>query len=874
MADGAATFLLETVVQILRYYGNLLGKAKSELEGLQVDLNLLKAFLNEAALNPKKQESLREMEKQIRMVVYDVEDTVDSCILHATGHKPFINFKRINLAKQVRGARTKVTEMLDKSRNQFINMPPPEKDDQDQPWRPQSLQVIRQENVVGFTEEEREIFDFLMAEKKELDVFSIVGMPGLGKTTLAWKVFQRKDVQYEFPMRIWVNISQDYSIRDVFIKIMSKFTGADLSSVSGDKLTEDLRNALATGKFLLVLDDVWDVEAWSDIQHVLTRRNGDGKVVITTRYTNVGARASGRRPPHQLRLLNSDESWELLQYEVFQGLGRCPEHLDRVGMKIAEQCDGLPLAIVIIGGIMLGHLRLEEIPMTLHEWDKISSNVFQHVQGHDEDKRASKVVELSYNKMPDELRDCFLYLGVFPEDHKIPTWTLMNLWIAEGFIQQKQEKSLEEIAQDNLKDLINRNLVMVDKTNPIGEVKICHVHDVIREFCRSKAALDEQNLFQEIKLTKEGTFFPSIKDLHQHRRLCIHSHLPKFLNERIPDSQRARSFLCFYKEPIVLPANRISSIPDDFKLLRVLDSNSFLFSGFPFKVKELIHLRYLTLSFDKLKSLPEDLTALLMLQTLIVDTKSRELNVKANIWKLNQLRHLKTKAAILLDFKAGEEEKCSNLQTMSQLSPEYCTQDVFNHCCNIKKLGIRGRIATLLNPKYSLRTLNRLQHLKLENDLFHELGYENPPGSLPQSTFYPQNLRTLTLLETYLNWSQMSMLAKIANLQVLKLKKRAFVGDTWTASGDGFHSLEFLLISNADELVYWDASPDHFPRLWTLMIKNCKKLQNIPESAARNLHKLEIEHVGATLMKCTERIEEEKKQKGVRFKLNIGIGCK
>lgn len=101
-----------------------------------------------------------------------------------------------------------------------------------------------------------------------------------------------------------------------------------------------------------------------------------------------------------------------------------------------------------------------------------------------QDKLTENIISLSYKKLPHELRDCFLYIGVFPEDTEIPAWKLIRLWIAEGFIQQNASSSLEEVAEDNLNELVARNLVMVEKTKANGDVKTCRVHDMIREFCQ------------------------------------------------------------------------------------------------------------------------------------------------------------------------------------------------------------------------------------------------------------------------------------------------------------------------------------------------------------------------------------------------------
>ncbi|KAL8557374.1 hypothetical protein ACS0TY_004710 [Phlomoides rotata] len=206
--------------------------------------------------------------------------------------------------------------------------------------------------------------------------------------------------------------------------------------------------------------------------------------------------------------------------------------------------------------------------------------------------------------------------------------------------------------------------------------------------------------------------------------------------------------------------------------------------------------------------------------------------MKENIWKMYRLRHLNTKAAIVLD-KEWDGEAGENLQTLSRLSPESCTVNMSKRARNLKTLGIRGKLATQLNTM-ALQELSRLEKLKLMNDIQYESASEDRLVLLPQPSNFPPNLKRLTLSNTSLDWKNMSTLAKIDTLEVLKLKNNAFTGISWNADGDVFHSLQFLLIVNAD-LVLWEASTNNLPSLRSLVLKNCEKLQQIPGGLGKNL---------------------------------------
>ncbi|PIN10519.1 Apoptotic ATPase [Handroanthus impetiginosus] len=891
MADAAVTFLLETVKQLLESYVDLISSAKNEFEQLKNDLDSLKALLEKADDMTDKDQTFKVLERQIREVVHDAEDTIEDCLitlrlepkrrrwLHGSGSSSTTKF---NLARAVKSVRDdKVTPMLKKAK-EYIGEGSVRGGEQ-RPTTVKKVQIIREDNVVGFQDEEQTIVSYLKEEKEKLDVISIVGMPGLGKTTLAWKIFKNEEIQFQFPVRIWVYVSQDFNPKDVFLNILKGFTRQDLSGLSDYDLIQTLRAYLSNGKFLLVIDDLWKKEAWDAINDVLPNNNRMGKVLITSRELNVGKHANGAREPHRLRFLNDKESWELLQLEVFGKLDDCPQQLEEIGNIIARQCQGLPLSLVVIGGILLEQdSSTRPIGVIQNAWKEVSENVNEHVS-KDERKRPSDMVALSYKNLPQDMRNCFVYLGVFPEGYEISVWTLTRLWVAEGFVQPNGRRhSLEEIAEGYVKDLINRNLLMAGKTSAAGEVKTCRVHDVIREFCKSKASILEKNMFLEIKKSG-GVFQPQVSDIEKCRRLCIYSHLNNFLEEFLMGTLKAplvRSFLYFSKDTNVdLESKYLSKITEAFRLLRVLDSKSIKFNQFPPKVHKLIHLRYITLCVDNLNILPPELSSLWNLQTLVADTKSRVLEVKANLWKMIQLRHVKTKAEIMLLVQAEKEDRGGeNIQTLNRLSPKHCTPDVFKRARNLKRLGVRGDLNILLDNGKSFGDLDFLETLKLKHDLAYQSPSEEPMRGLPQRNYFPRNIKRLTLSTTYLDWADhMPTLGQIGTLEVLKLKDNAFVGPSWKAvSAAGFPRLQFLLIENIN-FFYWEASDDHFPSLWCLVLKNCENLSTIPEGLTKSLQMLKMDNVHQSAIESARKIEEAKKQiqeqKQARrggFKLEIG----
>lgn len=413
---------------------------------------------------------------------------------------------------------------------------------------------------------------------------------------------------------------------------------------------------------------------------------------------------------------------------------------------------------MLIGGILAGQDD-ENISAIKEEWLKVSKFL-----KNDKKKQVSEIVELSYDRLPDELKDCLLYFAVFPEDYEISVWKLIRLWIAEGFIQGK---NLEETAEEYLKDLISRNLVMVDKT--------CRVH----AFCGLKVLQEQQRFFLEMKCVN-GDLVPQPSEIDKPRRLCMHSDLEIFFAREGKNKVGCiRSLLCCYKTPMNFPAKYAPTMVDELDMLRVMECEFIKLGEVPRGVTRLFHLRYLTISVDTLKILNEAFSSLWNLQTLVVYTKNKSLPIKANIWKMVQLRHLKT-IAVITEIAEGDGEGCKSLQTLSRVSPEICTTNVFNKAPNLKRLGIQGNLAVLFE-KNSLGKLNQLEKLKLVNT-FHDSLSQRSMHFPEIASWFPTKLTMLTIAGTSLEWKHMSTLARMEALQVLKLKDNAFTGMSWEAS--------------------------------------------------------------------------------------------
>lgn len=291
---------------------------------------------------------------------------------------------------------------------------------------------------------------------------------------------------------------------------------------------------------------------------------------------------------------------------------------------------------------------------------------------------------------------------------------------------------------------------------------------------------------------------------------------------------------------------------------------------FPVKMKELIHLRYIALR-GNFEILPASISYLWNLQTIIIETSSRTLKVEADIWKMSQLRHFFTNASSRLRgppskaWKSGKDPLVRrNLQTLSTISPESCTEDILARTPNLKKLGIRGKVPTLMEEKGgsslfdNLTKLDHLVTLKLLNDTFPD---RPSRGTLPPLYKFPPNLKKLTLADTLLDWEHMSILGILPKLEVLKLKDNAFKGEQWEPLDGGFRLLRFLQIGRTN-LMHWEASSHHFPRLHRLILKHCENLKAVPSGLGdvSALQIIELYHSSPSAVASVRQIQTQQQQ--------------
>jgi hypothetical protein len=838
MADYVVNFLVEYLSQLLEKEANFFGEVEDQVKSLHRELRLINIFLENSRGKRNEHAIVKEVVRQIREVAYESEDVIDMFIIKVAEHRRRSSIGRIvhfpkhakmlrDVGKKIAGIKNAINEIYNNRERYDIERAT---ETVDAVLAVEALhrrrREVEEDDVVGFVDGSSKLVKQLIEGDRDCHVISIIGMGGLGKTTLARKIYNNARVKRHFECRAWVYVSQDFRTGELLLNILKDIEISDwrtLEETSVKELKEKLFKCLLRKRYLIVMDDIWKTEVWDELRSAFPDDLNGSRILITSRIREVASHAS-LTPPYFLPFLNKDESWELLSKKVFRG-GACPPELETMGRKIAEDCRGLPLSIVVLGGLLANKGK------TPGKWSTLIGNVNWHLT--ETNTICKDILALSYTNLPRRLQPCFLYFGVYPEDFEIPGRQLIHLWTAEGFIQHAGNRSIEDVAEDYLEELIDRSLIQVTRRRTDGGVRKCRIHDLLRDLCISESKEDN---FLEL-LNHDSRSFPN-----KSRRVSVHGIFPLNIFSNFSDPPCARSLLFFGDYE-----NRDWNLcVKKLKLIRVLDFGCITLHSIPESIETMMHLRYLSISFSSfVMDIPDSIRNLSNLETLfIMGYPGRSYSV-TGIFKLQCLRNLHMKG--VKSFSCRLDEVLWNLQVLS-VEMSYFELDKFP--C-LKELRISNNFESDSKALDFWKGLHHLRCLQI-------LRIVDFPMLPMDSSSFPLTITKLTICTVGFGFGGgMTMLGNLPNLQILKIKHCDDI-NYMHVSRDSFLRLEVLQLQDLVGVTKWKQDGTAMPCLRYLVIRRCHRLRMLPSElwSLTALQKVEVELLSnSTLRRMLQELE-------------------
>ncbi|XBI76752.1 hypothetical protein VPH35_069949 [Triticum aestivum] len=581
---------------------SLLIGVRKDIWFMKDELETMHAFLVTAEATKENNRLLQVWAKQVRDLAYGIEDCLDEfMVLTQSRSRRLLKLKdRHRIASQIRDLKARVEEVSSRNtRYNLITVDASSSIDEVNSYtediRSHSASNIDEAELVGFAKQE--LIEMVDVNSRDglCKVICVVGMGGLGKTTLARKAFESKeDIKNTFSCCAWVTVSQSFSKIEMLKDMIRQLLGTDsmkkcLKDLEGKSLQVDdlgiyLRKELEEKRYFIVLDDLWSIDAWNWITNFAfpIRNNRGSRIIVTTRDVGLAEQCTSESLIYHLKHLQADDATNLLlrKSRKTQKDIENDETMKTVVAKIVKKCGGLPLAVLTIGGMLA--------TKKLSEWESIYKQIPSELEINPSLEAMRSIVTLSYNHLPSHLKSCFLYLSIFPEDSEIKRRRLVERWIAEGLVRAKDGIHLHDVGISYFTELINRSMIQPSKVSIEGDIKSCRIHDIMRDVMASIAR--EENFVylvgDDVTSAVEGNF----------RHVAYHGSKCQDIGI---DWSHVRSITMFGDRPVESSPSLCSR---DGRILRALDLEDPHFGATQIDINNIRlfrHLKYVNLFYDK-----------------------------------------------------------------------------------------------------------------------------------------------------------------------------------------------------------------------------------------------------------------------------------
>ncbi|XP_074582232.1 putative disease resistance protein RGA4 [Curcuma longa] len=714
-----------------------------------------------------------------------------------------------------------------------------------------------------------------------LKVIVIVGMGGLGKTTLAQFVFNDERVKAHFESsRMWTVVGAEFDPAKIMKSVLEAATDAPVNISQIDSVRKKIEEVLSGKKFLLVLDDVWNEDPlkWGVLKAALTCGARGSKILVTTRSQQVSLIMGSSNTTHQIQQLSPANCLSLFQQFAFGDQAVDPI-LMKISGKIVKKCGGVPLAAISLGNMLCG-TRDETY------WSSVLKSEIWQLR--DEEQKVLAVLKWSYDTLPPRSKKCFAFGSLFSKNHRMTKDGLIKLWIANGFVCSDRNFDAETLGNHVFDDLVKRSFFLLAPPLAYSQVTECTMHDLMHDLARSVSADAYWNSYQD-----------SVEDIRNrtYHLQIVEGNLPDMTRVLGKKPLYLRTFMS--KDTFSRLSITLLEVFSELKFLRTLDLTNGGIREVPTSIGNLIHLRYLNLSKNKIEVLPDSITLLSNLQYLNLSFNRelqelpkdfnkklqelpkelgnmqnlQELDLQSGVFGfdfrlthipcgLSQLTNLRSLPLFIASDKIGT---CSiieleDLKLLHGGMKIKFSEDFNNYPCGGRKILKNNDLTEVCiefndSERYDKDMLDDLcPNTNLKKLTIQQYGSRQFPAWLMESQL--PNLVEVNLE----NCSGCEHIPPFGNLQFLKkLCLQSMAGITQMGADfhgyRGFPSLQELCLSCMYDLEEWLESHDDdelFPSLQRLQVDFCTELKSMPRLP--RIQELEISYCSGSILSYIGRL--------------------
>uniref|UniRef100_A0ACD5ZNN5 Uncharacterized protein n=1 Tax=Avena sativa TaxID=4498 RepID=A0ACD5ZNN5_AVESA len=767
--------------------------------------------LADAEMKSETNQYIKRWMKDFRTVTYEANDVLDGfqyealrreaqignskarkVLCHFTSHSPLLF--RFDASRKLSNVLKKINELVEEM-NKFglvEHTEPPQL-----LYRQTHSALDDSADIFGRDDDKELLVKLLLDQSKvQVQVLPIFGMGGLGKTTLAKMVYNDGRVQQHFQLNMWHCVSENFEAVHLVKSFIELATQTECNLPNTIELLRGrLQEVIGHKRFLLVLDDVWNEEKrkWEDdLKPLLCSLGGLGSVIVVTCRSQQVASIMTTLKPHELACLSEDDSWELFSKKAFCNGVEEQAELVTIGRAIVKKCRGLPLALKTIGGLMSSKQQV-------WEWKAIEeSNIGDNACGKHE---IISVLKLSYRHLPSEMKQCFAFCSVFAKDCEMEKDMLIQLWIANGLIQEERTMDLSQKGELIFHYLVWRSFLqdVKEKEVQFGWIRhkqiCCKMHDLMHDL--AKDVTDECATVEDLIQQRA-----SINDT-RHMQIITRSEV-----EQINGLLKGKADLHTLLEPCTPNKNL-----KELRLMSLRALHLYVPSIIHKQVLNAKHLRYLDLSESCIVRLPDSVCLLYNLQTLRLNGCRKLQLLPEDTSAMRKLMHI---------YLLG----CDSLERMPQ------------KFSLLKNLHALTTFVVDSGDGRGINELKDLRHLANRLELYNLRKVKSGQDAKEANLHQKQNIRELSLYwgrskdekseqEACTGEQVLDCLAPHSNLQILEVA--GYLGlkvSRWMRDPQMFQWLRRLIISNCP-------SCEDLPVVWLsvsleyLFLKNLSSLTTL-----------------------------------------------